>query len=107
MSEILGKVDWPRVLYFFITMFGASSMYVFSLMKGFEGAVSFLTRVLPGREQVFYDRLDFAVVVTAGSIIGYIFFSPASELEALAAGFGWVGAINVLMNPNPGPGERP
>ncbi|HEU4560554.1 MAG TPA: hypothetical protein VFS20_22070 [Longimicrobium sp.] len=105
MSEILGKIDWPRVLYFFITMFGASSMYVFSLMKGWP--VSFLKRVLPGREQVFYDRLDFAVVVTAGSIIGYIFFSPASELEALAAGFGWVGAINVLMNPNQESGGRP
>lgn len=106
MSGVIAQVDWIRVLYFFITMFGAMAMYAFSLMKGFEGAATFLRRVLPDRQQVFYDRLDFVVVVIAGSIIGYIFFSPASQLEALAAGFGWVGAISVLMNRDHGNGAR-
>ena len=107
MSGVISQVDWVRVLYFFITAFGAMSMYAFSLMKGFEGATTFLKRILPDHQQVFYDRLDFVVVVIAGSIIGYIFFSPVSQLEALAAGFGWVGAISVLMNRDQGTGARP
>lgn len=72
MSGVSAQVDWVRMLYFFITMFGVMSMYVFSLMKGFEGAATFLRRMIPDHQQVFYDRLDFVVVVIAGSIIGYL-----------------------------------
>jgi hypothetical protein len=97
--ELLSRVDSDKAAYYVITLFGAFCMYVFSLTKGFQGAVSFLKRFFPGHSDVFYDRLDFFVVILAGSIIGTIFFSPNSALQALAAGFGWVGAVNVLLSP--------
>lgn len=87
-------------LYYVITLFGAIAMNVFSLKKGFEGAIPFLKRFFPERAQVFYDRTDFLLVSFSGSIIGTIFFAPASTVEALAAGFGWVGAVNVLLKEN-------
>ena len=88
----------PWLVYYLTTLFGATAMYVFSLHKGFQGAVDFLKRFFPGRAQVFYDRVDFVIVIFAGSLIGTIAFAPTNTLQALAAGFGWVGAINVLMN---------
>lgn len=62
-----------------------------------EALSLYLKRMFPGKSQVYYDRLDFVVVVFAGSIIGTICFSPRNALQALAAGFGWVGAMNVML----------
>jgi hypothetical protein len=95
--QIRGTLFEPLV-YYLITLFGASSMYIFSLTKGFNGAVEFLEHFFPGRSKPFYDRLDFFIVSFAGAMIGTIFYNPASSLQALAAGFGWVGAVNVLMH---------
>ncbi|MBI1806503.1 MAG: hypothetical protein HYR76_05570 [Ignavibacteria bacterium] len=89
-------------VYFSLTLFGSIVMYIFSLFKGFQGAVAFLNKVLPGHSKVFYDRLDFLIVVMTGAIVGTIFFSPSNNLQALAAGFGWVGAINILLNQKEG-----
>lgn len=89
-------------LRFGLTLFGAAAMYVFSLHKGFEGATPFLKRVLPGRRPVFYSRVDALLVTILGGVIGFIFFAPASNFEALAAGFGWLGAVNVMLSQSQG-----
>jgi len=99
LKEFAHDPYFAPMLYYVTTLFGAIAMYVFALNKGFEGAVPFLKRVFPDRSQVFYDRMDFFVTSVAGSIVGTICFSPQSTLQALAAGFGWVGAMNVLMTP--------
>src|SRR5687767_5929174 len=83
----------PEFGLYLVTLFGATAMYAFSLQKGFPGSIPFLKKMLPLKSDVFYNRFDFALVVTSGSIIGHIFFQPVSTLEALAAGFGWVGAM--------------
>lgn len=82
---------------YMITLLGSFSMYLFSFAKGFEGATARLRQLFPQRRKVFYDRLDFVLVVMLGSAIGTIFFRPGDALQALAAGFGWVGAVNVLF----------
>lgn len=81
-----------------VTLFGAASMYVFSLKKGFEGSISFLIKMFPERTNVFYDRLDFLVVTIMGSILGYLLLDPKQVHQALVAGLGWVSAVNVAMN---------
>jgi uncharacterized membrane protein YbjE (DUF340 family) len=98
LRQTLSTPEAQAVLRYLITLFGAAAMYVFSLNKGFEGSLAWLKRMMPGKSAVFYDRLDFCVVVFAGSIIGTICFIPQNTFQALAAGFGWVGSINVLMN---------
>jgi hypothetical protein len=95
----MSHIGYEKAAFYLITLFGSVAMYVFSLNRGFEGAIAFLKKFFPGHPDVFYDRLDFFVVVLAGSIIGTIFFSPSNALQALAAGFGWVGAINILLSP--------
>jgi hypothetical protein len=100
---------WPFLTQYSLTLFGAMAMYVFSLHKGFHGAVAFLRTVAPGHQDVFYARLDFVLSTVIGSIIGYIAFMPATPFQALAAGFGWVGTMNVLIaqgdNARPNRGE--
>jgi uncharacterized membrane protein YbjE (DUF340 family) len=98
MTEWLKDPDVQIVLRYLTTLFGATAMYVFSLNQGFEGSVRWLKKMFPNRATVTYDRLDFLIVVLAGSLIGFISFNPSSAYEALAAGFGWVGSINVLLN---------
>ncbi|HSF94054.1 MAG TPA: hypothetical protein VLA52_03440 [Thermohalobaculum sp.] len=88
---------YVQILIYLATAFGAAGMYVFSDYKGFENSKSFLKRFFPGKATVFYDRSDFFLMVASGTIIGTICFSPINYYEALAAGFGWTGAMNVLM----------
>jgi hypothetical protein len=85
---------------FFFTLCGSTSLYMFSLSKGFQGSGPVLKRLFPGRRPVFYDRMDFIIVIVFGSIIGTVFFVPATPPQALAAGFGWITAVNVLSHPS-------
>jgi hypothetical protein len=93
-----GVDNYLATLRYLVTLFGSSAMYAFSLNKGFEGAIIFLKKAFPGRNEAFYSRMDFFVVSISGSIIGTIFFGPTNNLQALAAGFGWVGTVNVLLS---------
>jgi hypothetical protein len=90
-----------KVLNYVTTLFGASAMYVFSLFRGFAGSVPALKKLFPAHTDVFYDRWDFVILVLTGSIVGTIFFHPQDTLQALSAGFGWTGAINVLVSQKP------
>lgn len=87
----------------FTTLFGSAVMYIFSSFKGFDNSLNFLKRMLPGRSETFYYRSDFIVMTISGIIIGLITFSPQSIYQALAAGFGWAGALNVLLKTDPPP----
>ena len=101
MQDLIQLTLNVHVVNYVTTLFGASAMYVFSLFKGFNGSVPALKRLLPNHADVFYDRLDFLILVFTGSIIGTIFFHPQDTLQALSAGFGWSGAINVLVSQRP------
>jgi hypothetical protein len=90
-------VQSPGLGLFLMTLFGAFAMHVFQQYKGFTGSIGFLKAAFPGRSAVFYVRLDLCVVVLFGSVIGYVVFSPTAPLPALAAGFGWTGAMQSLI----------
>lgn len=99
-GEIL-QTYGPDLKIFFTTLFGSAGMYVFSSFKGFENSTNFLRRVLPNRSDVFYARADFMLMTLSGTIIGLITFAPQGVYQALAAGFGWTGAMNVLLKADP------
>jgi hypothetical protein len=98
--DILAGPEFEGVRNYFFTMCGATSLYLFSLSKGFNGSTPVLKRLFPDRKEVFYDRVDFIVVIVLGSIIGYVFFHPNTPPQSLAAGFGWIAAVNALGTPN-------
>jgi hypothetical protein len=93
--------EFSPVRNYFFTMCGATALYLFSLTKGFRGSTPVLRRLLPSRSDVFYDRVDFVVVIVLGSVIGTVFFVPSNATQALSAGFGWIAAVNVLSSPSP------
>jgi hypothetical protein len=104
VSEVLGDPVARQCGIYLLTLFGTIATYVFGMQRGFEGAVSFLRRVLPGRSDAFYHRTDFILVSVFGSMIGAIIFDPHNAFQALAAGCGWVGALNVLLSGRGAPG---
>ncbi|THB80186.1 MAG: hypothetical protein D3926_08430 [Desulfobacteraceae bacterium] len=83
---------------YYLTLLGSFTGYIFSQQKNFNGSIDFLKKYFPGKGETFYIRLDFPIVVILGSIIGQIVFSPSSPIQALSAGFGWVGAMNTIMS---------
>ena len=86
----------PIVCYF-ITLFGAAAVQIFTLFRNFNGSIKFLKQFFPNRSNIFYNRANFCICAIIGSIIGFIFFSPQSPIGALAAGFSWQGAITVIL----------
>ena len=92
----LAGPQFAPVRQFVITLAAATALYLFSLAKGFTGSTARLKALFPGRSDVFYDRVDFFVVIVFGSVIGTVFFDPKTSPQALAAGFSWIGAVNVL-----------
>ena len=94
------KLIWAVVIYF-IAMLGAMLMYLFASSRGLESTVPRLRQLLPGKSDTFYYRMDFCLVILIGSAVGYIFFEPKQSIQALAAGCGWVGALNVLLQQKP------
>jgi hypothetical protein len=97
-ENVLNWLISGPVINYLVTLFGAIAMFLFSLAKGFEGSKPALKRLLPGKLEVLYDRLDFILIVRSGSIIGTIFFRPGNPLQALSAGFGWTSAVNILAS---------
>ena len=97
IQTFLASPLFTAIVYYVTTLFGAASMYVFSQLKGFEGAIPLLKRFFPHRSEVFYNWADFCIVILIGSTIGAIVFTPTTLLQALSAGFGWVGVFNILM----------
>jgi hypothetical protein len=83
------------------TLFGSAGMYVFASHKGFDNSINFFKRMFPNHSETFYYRFDFVLMTVAGALIGLISFSPTGTYEALAAGFGWTGAMNVLLKTDP------
>jgi hypothetical protein len=101
LRGLVTYLDTPEgnhIFCYIITMFGTTAMYVFSLHKGFQGAMDFLKRCFPDHTPSFYARLDFFLVIVLGSIIGFILFSPATAIQSLCAGLGWVGAMNTVVS---------
>jgi len=76
-------------------------MYIFSNRKGFDNSIIFLKKMLPNKSDTIYFRLDFILMSVTGTLIGLITFSPQGTYQALAAGFGWIGAMNVLLKSDP------
>ena len=87
----------PTVRYL-ITLFGAAVVQIFALFKNFNGSIGFLRQFFPNRSETFYTRVNCCICMIIGSIIGFIFFNPQSCIGALAAGFGWQGAMTMMMN---------
>ena len=88
----------PMVRYL-ITFLGAVAVQIFTLFnKNFNGSIVFLKQFFPDRSNTFYTRVNFCICTFIGSIIGFTFFNPQSCTEALASGFGWQGAMTVMMN---------
>ncbi len=95
--NFLGREEFSWLPSYGLTFFATAVMYMFSLHKGFKGATEFLYKVFPDKRNVFYARVDFILVIIIGSVIGYIVFSPNTPIQSLAAGFGWIGAMNTLV----------
>jgi hypothetical protein len=72
-------------------------MYLFTSAKGLESTVPKIKQLIPGKTDTFYARLDFLLVVILGPVIGIICFKPDNSLQALAAGWSWASALNVLV----------
>jgi hypothetical protein len=85
---------------------GAVLMYFFAAKNGLEGTIPRLKNLLPGKPEAFYFRVDFVLVILLGPIVGLICFTPTNAFQALAAGCGWVSALNVLAQQK-GPPKGP
>jgi hypothetical protein len=105
-SPVTSKI-FSGCLMYGAALLGAVLMYFFAAKNGLEGTIPRLQRLLPDRHEAFYFRVDFVLVILLGPIVGLICFTPTNAFQALAAGCGWVSALNVLAQQKDKPPTTP
>jgi hypothetical protein len=80
-----------------IVVIGCVSGRVFPFQREFAGAREFLEHMFPGRTLQFYERADFFVSCTLGSVLGMLIVQPQSVHSALATGLGWPFIVRFLL----------
>jgi len=80
-----------------LTLFGATASYVFTLNK-LPNSLATLRQLMPNCQEVVYARLDAAIVILSGWVIGMVLFAPTNHMQALVAGFTWAAALKTLLS---------
>jgi len=79
---------------FILVVAGAVGMEMFCLAKGFHGAKAWLNEATNWSPQVIHI-VNGVIVVAFGSLVGVEVVEPATRIQALSAGLGWVSLLNV------------
>jgi hypothetical protein len=79
-----------------MALFGAVSMQYFSGGVETQGGTQFLKVFIVDKPELFYKRVNLVIATILGATIGFLYYSPDTAMEALAAGFGWTGAVKAL-----------
>lgn len=91
-------VEHPRAELLFCTWLGALFGHMLSLYDtSFKGCRSFLSRVVPERKDVFYDRLELLLLPAIGSVLAYLLLDPTNIKSATFAGLTWSGTLIALL----------
>lgn len=88
----------PRVVLLLCTWLGALVGHILSLYDtSFKGCRSFLSRVIPEKNDVFYDRLELILLPAIGCILAYLLLDPSNMKSATFAGLTWSGTLIALL----------
>jgi hypothetical protein len=111
LSAWLGALLHTRAatwtFYLIIVAIGCASGRVFPFQRDFAGAREFLEHMFPGRTLQFYERADFFLSCTLGSVLGMLIVQPKSVHTALATGLGWPFIVRFLLEGMKGTGRPP
>ena len=94
-------------LHLIIVTIGCASGRVFPFQREFAGAREFLEHMFPGRALQFYERADFFLSCTLGSVLGMLIVQPTSVHAALATGLGWPFIVRFLLEGMKATGRPP
>lgn len=88
----------PRIVLLICTWLGALCGHMLSLYDtAFKGTRSFVSRVIPGKKDVFYERLDMILLPIIGCILAFLLLDPSNIKSATFAGLTWSGALIALL----------
>lgn len=91
----------PWVGLLLCTWMGAMFGHMLSLYDtSFKGCKSFLSRVIPGKRDVFYDRLELFLLPIIGCILAYLLLDPSNMRSATFSGLTWSGSLVALLKRN-------
>lgn len=83
-------------LFKFLYVFAGTIAAAF-FSKDSPSAVDRIERMLPGRSQHTYERIDFLLVVIFSSLAAYHFYAPQDQAKALLAGFSAVALLKQIL----------
>ncbi len=90
-----------------LTWVGAICGHLLSLYSNdFSGTKPFLEKILPGKSEAFYYRLDFLLLPIIGAILAMCLLDPTSAKSSVFAGLSWSGTITALLKKNANKSSR-
>ena len=88
----------PRAGLLLCTWLGALFGHMLSLYDtSFNGCRSFLSRVIPEKKDVYYDRLELILLPVIGCVLAYLLLDPSNMKSATFAGLTWSGTLIAIL----------
>lgn len=87
---------FQRIWFFIVTLIGASATQVLSLNSENMGATPFLKQMWPGKEEIWYKRRNFVIIVLLGTVLSYVILEPNTLKTSLCAGLTWCGTLQSI-----------
>lgn len=91
-------VDHPKLTLLLCTWLGALFGHILSLYDtSFHGCRSFVSRIIPNKKDVFYERIDLILLPIVGCLLAYLLLDPSNIKSATFAGLTWSGTLIALL----------
>ena len=91
-------VGHPTLTILLLTWLGAVMGHILSLYdREFMGTTSFMKRVLPGKKDSFYERVDFIMLPFIGCLLAFFLLDPSNIKSAIFSGLTWSGTLLIVF----------
>jgi hypothetical protein len=78
-----------------MTLLGVAVSYFFSMQANFDGSTKVLKRIFPSANETSIIRADMFFILFCGTLVAVGICDPATPAQAVGAGIGWVGLVNL------------
>ena len=93
------EIDYFELQLFGVAWIGALCGHMLSLSfaKEYVGTTLFLLKVLPGKSEAFYNRLDALLLPAIGGFLAFMLAGPESPRTSLVCGLTWSGTVTAFV----------
>lgn len=89
-------VIFQTIWFFCVTLIGATITQLLSFKLDTVGAIPFLKKMWPNRDDSWYSRWNCVILIVVGSFLAFVILEPDTLKASLCAGLTWCGTLQSI-----------